>query len=102
FSGVNHPQTQGKVERFHGALEQARRKRGLPPVEGRQAWLDEFRQEYNYVRPHEALGMKTPASVWYPSERKYQPQPSEWGYPSGAELQRLNSGGQLQLGKRRW
>jgi hypothetical protein len=30
FSGVRHPQTQGKVERFHGTLEMARRRRGLP------------------------------------------------------------------------
>ena len=38
-----HPQTQGKVERFHGALEMARRRRGLPALEQRQSWLDEFR-----------------------------------------------------------
>src|ERR1039458_9826775 len=53
FSGIRHPQTQGKVERFHGTLEMARRRRGLPVAELRQSWLDEFRYEYNYVRPHE-------------------------------------------------
>ncbi len=57
WSGVRHPQTQGKVERFHGCLERAMRLRGLPG-EGRQAWLDGYRQEYNQSRPHEALGMK--------------------------------------------
>jgi transposase InsO family protein len=30
FSGICHPQTQGQVERFHGALEKARRRRGHP------------------------------------------------------------------------
>jgi len=58
FSGYRHPQTQGKVERFHGTLERAMRNRGLPPPAERQGWLDEFRQEYNYLRPHEALGMR--------------------------------------------
>jgi transposase InsO family protein len=59
LSGVRHPQTQGKVERFHGALEKARRLRGLPEPALRQRWLDDFRQDYNHVRPHEALAMRT-------------------------------------------
>jgi transposase InsO family protein len=102
FSGVRHPQTQGKVERFHGALEMARRRRGLPGQQERQRWLDQFRQEYNHIRPHEALGMKTPASVWHPSPRAYQPHPAEWEYPEGAEVQRLEPTGQLKLNGRRW
>ncbi len=94
WSGVRHPQTQGKVERFHGCLERAMRLRGLPG-EGRQAWLDGYRQEHNQRRPHEALGMKTPASVWTPSPRKYDPQPPPWQYPEGAELVRVRAKGQL-------
>jgi transposase len=57
FSGMRHPQTQGKVERFHGALERARSR----PDAGlwlEQSWLDNFRYEYNQLRPHEALGMQ--------------------------------------------
>src|SRR5271170_6220092 len=73
FSGYRHPQTQGKVERFHGALQAATQRRGWPWGADRQRWLDEFRFEYNHVRPPEALGMKTPATVWSKSERKYQP-----------------------------
>ena len=102
FSGVRHPQTQGKVERFHGTLEQARRRRGLPLAELHQHWLDEFREEYNQVRPHEALGMKTPASVWFPSVRRYDPTPPEWEYGSGSEVQRLGPYGQLKLAGRWW
>jgi transposase InsO family protein len=49
LSGIRHPQTQGKVERFHGALEKARRLRGLPEPTLRQHWLDDFRQDYNLV-----------------------------------------------------
>jgi transposase InsO family protein len=93
FSGIRHPQTQGKVERFHGALEMARRRRGLPDSSQFQPWLDAFRQEYNSVRPHEALGMKTPASVWQKNPRRYDPNPAPWPYQQGAELARLENNG---------
>jgi len=102
LSGVRHPQTQGKVERFHGALEKARRLRGLPEPALRQQWLDDFRQEYNCVRPHEALGMKTPASRWRPSAQAYDPDPAQWQYPEGAQVERLEKDGQLKLQGRRW
>ncbi len=46
FSGYRHPQTQGKVERFHRSLTAALLRRGTPPEEQRQSWLDAFRQEY--------------------------------------------------------
>jgi transposase InsO family protein len=70
WSGIGHPQTQGKVERFHGALERALDKRGLSG-HSPQLWLDDYRWEHNHLRPHEALGMQTPASRWSPSLRRY-------------------------------
>jgi len=102
FSGYRHPQTQGKVERFHGSLEAATQRRGWPWGDDRQRWLDEFRCEYNHVRPHEALGMKTPATVWNKSERKYQPRRPAWEYEMGAEVHKLTDQGQLNLSGRRW
>ncbi|MGA7558485.1 MAG: hypothetical protein WCF61_17060 [Terriglobales bacterium] len=67
-----------------------------------QEWLDQFRYEDNYVRPHEALGMQTPATRWFSSPRRYHPNPPPWRYPEGAEVQPLGSQGQLQLDGRRW
>jgi transposase InsO family protein len=49
WSGYRHPQTQGKVERFHGSLQRAQQRRGVPDQQ-RQQWLDEYRHEYNQVR----------------------------------------------------
>ncbi len=97
WSGFRHPQTQGKVERFHGSLERAMRLRGLPR-EDRQAWLDQYRHEHNQVRPHEALGMQTPASVWQRSPRRYEANPPAWEYPGGAEVKRVGKKGQLRIG----
>ena len=101
FSGIRHPQTQGKVERFHLALEMARRRR-LREAEMEQEWLDQFRYEYNYLRPHEALGMQTPATRWFPSPLRYNPQPPPWPYPEGAEIKALGSQGQLRHNGQRW
>src|ERR1019366_10183708 len=84
WSRVRHPQTQGKVERFHGELQRALARRRLR-MEDVQSWLDEFRWEHNHVRPHEALTMQTPASRWRPSLRRYDPNPPRWEYPAGAK-----------------
>jgi transposase InsO family protein len=100
WSGYRHPQTQGKVERFHGSLQRTQGRRGVPGQE-RQRWLDEYRHEYNQVRPHEALGMQTPASRWRPSERRYDPNPQPWQYPEGATVVKVGSQGQIWA-ERRW
>ena len=100
FSGVRHPQTQGKVERMHGALQQAARKRRADLVE--QTWLDLFRHEYNHIRPHASLGMATPASRWRPSARLFQSAPPDWDYPASMQVMRLAGEGQLGWCGRRW
>ncbi len=91
WSGYRHPQTQGKVERFHGAWS-GRCRRG-ERRDSNHRWLDEYRWEHNQVRPHEALGMRTPASVWRKSERDYHPQPPRWEYPAGAKVLKVDSQG---------
>jgi transposase InsO family protein len=96
YSGVGHPQTQGKVERFHRTLKARTRHRGAPVTMGEwKRWAAEFREEYNHERPHEALGMKTPGEVYRPVNlRTYQEQPREWEY-SGGTVKRLNTQGML-------
>ena len=100
FSGIRHPQTQGKVERMHGALQRATSRRNQDLME--QSWLDLFRKEYNHVRPHQALAMATPASRWRPSPRCYCECPREWEYPATMQVLRVGSKGQLTWQKERW
>jgi len=100
FSGFRHPQTQGKVERMHGALQRAASKRRRRLED--QQWLDEFRHEYNHLRPHAGLGMQTPASRWRPSPRNFQSDPPDWNYGAGMEPFRLSREGQLQWRGKRW
>ena len=102
YSGFAHPQTQGKVERFHRTLGDAMIHRGVPQtVPGLSAAFDEFRYEYNQIRPHESLDLQVPAAVYRPSSRQYQPHPPEWIYPENSDVRRLDSGGFLSLNNQR-
>jgi transposase InsO family protein len=104
YSGVRHPQTQGKVERFNGTIEASVIHHGKPPdMKGWRAFLREFRREYNEVRPHEALGMEVPARFYCKSRRRYMDKPAEWRYPPGGTVMRLNTQGCLDYeGRRRF
>jgi transposase InsO family protein len=101
FSGYQHPQTQGKVERFHRSLTAALLRRGTPLDSERQNWLNDFRQEYNCVRPHEALQMKTPDQVWHKSPRMFRESHSAWQYPAGSEVKEVDRNGQFRLHRQR-
>ena len=96
YSGIRHPQTQGKVERFHQTLKRRTKHRGEPRTLSEwERWAVEFRHEYNFERPHEALGDRTPGEVYQAVNlRAYQEQPREWEY-SGGVVKRLNPQGQL-------
>jgi len=56
----------------------------MPPAtdhRAQQRALQRFRQEYNELRPHEALGQQTPASVYQPSARPFPARLPEPEYP---------------------
>jgi transposase InsO family protein len=65
-----HPQTCGKVERFHQTVK--RFLAAQPPaatLAELQTQLDTFRDLYNHHRPHRALGRRIPADVWTASPK---------------------------------
>jgi transposase InsO family protein len=60
-----HPQTCGKVERFHQTLKKhLARQPKAGDLAQLQAQLDRFRTYYNTVRPHRAIGRRTPAEAF--------------------------------------
>ena len=75
-----HPQTCGKVERFHQTLKKFLRKqpRAATIVE-LQAQVDRFVAYYNEVRPHRAKGRKTPKSA-FDSRDKARPTTREGSF----------------------
>ncbi len=91
---AGHPEQNGRHERMHRTLKQE-----LRPAEDRRAQqreLDRFRQQYNQVRPHEALGMQTPASVYRPSPRPYPARVPEVQYPDTMIVRTIRSHGHFR------
>ena len=103
YSGMGHPQTQGKVERFHRTLKKSIDRKGRPKKFGLcRRRLAEFHHEYNNVRPHEALEMATPSARYARSKREYNPNPPDWEYPRGSRIVMVNSQGSITYGGRRY
>ena len=103
FSGVRHPQTQGKVERFHRTLNESIQHKGRPNTlpDWNQA-LKNFLYEYNHIRPHEALRMATPSEYYQPSQKAYITNPKRWEYPEGSVVETLNTRGWLGKSRTRY
>jgi transposase InsO family protein len=60
-----HPQTCGKVERFHQTLKKHLARQSRPATLAQlQAQLDRFADYYNHQRPHRAVGRRTPAEAF--------------------------------------
>ena len=98
FSAVRHPQTQGKVERFHRTLAERLRWVGVPTtLIGFRRTLAWFREEYNELRPHAALGLTPPAAHFTPSARVYRPTPRPWIYPDGLDIRRVHDQGHVRV-----
>jgi len=103
YGAPYHPQTQGKVERFHRTLGETLSYLGKPDtLRAFSSALASISQTYNEERPHESLGMQVPAQRYTPSPRAFQPSPKPWIYPTGAQVYRLNSAGCITYGDRRY
>ncbi len=76
-----HPQTQGKIERFHQTLKRWLGARPLPAsIDALNALLSEFRTWYNTQRPHRSTGRRTPEQAYtsLPKATPTGPARSEW------------------------
>ncbi len=71
FSRPGHPQDNGAHERMHADMAAELEADPADSVELQQRAADKWRREFNEVRPHEALGMKTPSEVYVRSSRAY-------------------------------
>lgn len=96
-----HPEQNGRHERMHRTLKA---ETATPPKanEGeQQKAFDNFREEFNWRRPHEALGQRTPGSVYQSSPRRYPRRMPEVKYSSSFEVRVVNGNGSFKfLGQR--
>lgn len=91
------PTQNGSHERMHADL--SREIQGKIPggIAANQQAIDFWVEEYNHVRPHEALGMRTPADVYKKSETQYSGTPEELEYPITFITRKINKHGRLKV-----
>jgi transposase InsO family protein len=94
------PQENGAHERMHRTL-----KRGaIKPVQrtgaAQQHRFDAFRHEYNTERPHEALGLETPASQYTAATRAYPTRIPHPEYPGHYLVKRVTDAGTFRFQQR--
>lgn len=90
------PAQNGRHERMHRTLKQETAQPPRANLREQQKAFDEFRQEYNYDRPHEALQGRTPGECYHDSLRPYRSRIRPVEYPSGFEVRHVSEGGQIR------
>jgi transposase InsO family protein len=87
-----HPQSRGKIERFHRTLKDEvfalRRFRDLADL---QHAFDLWREVYNFERPHEALNQDAPATRYRPSARSMPARLPTVDYDEGEIVRRVTT-----------
>jgi transposase InsO family protein len=102
-SQAHHPQTMGKIERMHRTLKaeviQARQFRSLSHC---QRSFDEWREDYNLIRPHEGIGMATPSERFRISDVEFPETIPEIEYSPGDKIRKVSNIGQICFNGKRW
>lgn len=92
-----HPQTQGKIERFHQTLKKwLTRQPAATTMAELQTQLDRFQQIYNHHRPHRALGGLTPATSYHATPKAWPEQTTPTPH-FRVRLDRVDTGGKVSL-----
>jgi transposase InsO family protein len=93
-----HPQTQGKNERFNGTLaREVIARASFASLDEAQATFEDWREVYNLERPHEALGLKTPASRYRPSPRPFPEMLPPVAYTEGTIIRKVQDRGWISF-----
>src|SRR5471032_212847 len=96
---AGHPEQNGRHERMHRTLKQDTATPPAANLRGQQRAFDRFRQEYNQMRPHEALQMQTPDAVYVPSSRPFPDRVPDPEYPSTMLVRGVKHQGQFRWKK---
>ena len=87
------PEQNGRHERFHETLKAETTNPAQANLSRQQQRFADFQNEYNRVRPHEALGFRTPDRFYRPSKRKFPERPDTFAYPFECYLRRVSAAG---------
>ena len=102
FSDPSHPEQNGRHERMHRDLKAACAKPSAYDLRSQQRSLNKFIKEYNHVRPHEALGMETPASIHQFSSRSFPGRIPKYDYPTHMKVKNVLANGYIRWKSLYW
>jgi putative transposase len=88
-----HPEQNGAHEQFHAVLKGATARPPAASAGAQQQRFTRFCAEYNYERPHEALGQAVPATRYHASPRRVPRRLPPLEYPGHAEIRRVDQNG---------
>jgi putative transposase len=89
-----HPEQNGRQERMHLTLQSEAISKELPLREQIQK-MDEFREYYNFVRPHEAIEQRCPGDIYTPSSRQWHGRLRSPEYPDCYKVGKVKSCGKM-------
>jgi len=102
FSDPASPQQNGKHERMHRDLKAFCKPKIKSTLAKQQKVMDEFRNEYNNIRPHEALNMNTPSTTHTKSKRKFPEYKIPYDYPFHNKKMKVTLSGAARWGAYYW
>ncbi len=91
------PQENGQHERMHRTLKAETTRPAGANLLQQQERFDRFRQEFNLERPHEGIGLKTPASIYATSTRRYPAKLPTLAYPLHDVVRRVAANGEIRM-----
>lgn len=94
------PSENGAHERMPRTLKRRAIRPACATMAAQQRQFNAFRTEFNEERPHETLGMETPASVYTPSPRPYPARLPVPEYPGHFTVKKITTGGTFRFGNR--
>ncbi|MGZ6358712.1 MAG: integrase core domain-containing protein [Bdellovibrionota bacterium] len=96
------PDQNGRHERMHRTLKAETARPPRNSFRSQQRAFDQFREEYNQIRPHEALHQAVPASIYQPSNKRFPEKLPEPEYPDHFRVERTYPNGVITIGKIQW
>ncbi len=102
FSDPAHPEQNGRHERMHRDLKAACAKPAAYDLKAQQRRLNHFVKEYNHIRPHEALEMKTPAAIHSFSTRPFPERIPRFDYDANFKVMKVTQNGAIRWKSYYW
>jgi transposase InsO family protein len=93
----SHPEENGRHERMHRTLKAETTRPARANLLQQQEVFDDWMEEFNHARPHEALDMKRPAELFVASPRPMPASLPELQYPLHDDVLRVSRGGIIYI-----